>query len=312
MMHIHRCNKNHHVESWLKIFDNAVLVLIILSSITLAVDNPLDDPNSKMKIALTYIDIVFTILFLLEALIKIIAKGLIFSNLPIKPYLRDSWNILDAFVVVVSSVDLAYYWAGSDNANGALSALRSLRALRALRPLRVISRNESMRLIVKALLASLPSMANVMLVFALFLLIFGIIAVSFYQGMFWQCQDRWDTEVPIDMDMVDTKQDCLDLGGEWVNSKSNFDNVPNAMLTLFIMSSSESWIDIMRKALDARGPDLQPKINESPQMLWSFAYFVGFMIIGSQFFINLFAGVVIDNFNKVKEMEELGNQFVTA
>jgi len=35
------------------------------------------------------------------------------------------------------------------------------------------------------------------------------------------------------------------------------------------------------------------------------------MIIGSQFIINLFVGVVIDNFNTIKEKEELGNLFVT-
>jgi len=35
------------------------------------------------------------------------------------------------------------------------------------------------------------------------------------------------------------------------------------------------------------------------------------MIIGSQFIINLFVGVVIDNFNTIKEREELGNMFVT-
>jgi hypothetical protein len=35
------------------------------------------------------------------------------------------------------------------------------------------------------------------------------------------------------------------------------------------------------------------------------------MIVGSQFIINLFVGVVIDNFNTIKEREELGNMFVT-
>ena len=40
-------------------------------------------------------------------------------------------------------------------------------------------------------------------------------------------------------------------------------------------------------------------------------YFIAFMIVGSQFIINLFVGVVIDNFNTIKEKEELGNMFVT-
>lgn len=45
--------------------------------------------------------------------------------------------------------------------------------------------------------------------------------------------------------------------------------------------------------------------------MWLTIYFIAFMIVGSQFIINLFVGVVIDNFNTIKEKEELGNQFVT-
>ena len=40
-------------------------------------------------------------------------------------------------------------------------------------------------------------------------------------------------------------------------------------------------------------------------------YFVIFMIFGSQFILNLFVGVIMDNFNKIKEKEELGSLFVT-
>ena len=40
-------------------------------------------------------------------------------------------------------------------------------------------------------------------------------------------------------------------------------------------------------------------------------FFCAFMIVGSQFIINLFVGVVIDNFNTIKEREELGGLFVT-
>lgn len=40
-------------------------------------------------------------------------------------------------------------------------------------------------------------------------------------------------------------------------------------------------------------------------------YFVIFMIFGSQFILNLFVGVIMDNFNKIKDKEELGSLFVT-
>ena len=42
-------------------------------------------------------------------MIKIIAKGLLFNNMEIiNPYLRDSWNILDLFVVVAAIMDLVF------------------------------------------------------------------------------------------------------------------------------------------------------------------------------------------------------------
>jgi len=64
----------------------------------------------------------------------------------------------------------------------------------------------------------------------------------------------------------------------------------------------------MYNGIDSVGIGKQPKINESIMQIF---YFVAFMIIGSQFIINLFVGVVIDNFNTIKEKEELGNMFVT-
>ena len=40
-------------------------------------------------------------------------------------------------------------------------------------------------------------------------------------------------------------------------------------------------------------------------------FFCGYMIIGGLFIMNLFVGVVIDNFNKIKEENERGSAFVT-
>ena len=64
----------------------------------------------------------------------------------------------------------------------------------------------------------------------------------------------------------------------------------------------------MYSGIDNRGIGKQPKENSS---LFHIIYFIIFMIIGSQFIINLFVGVVIDNFNTIKEKEELDNMFVT-
>lgn len=108
-------------------FDRFTLVLIGISSIALALDNPLRDPDSRVSAVLDYAEVVLTVLFSLEMAFKVLAYG--FVCMP-GAYLRSSWNILDFLVVVVSVVQLT-----ADDAGG-LGGLRSLRALRALRPLR--------------------------------------------------------------------------------------------------------------------------------------------------------------------------------
>ena len=111
--------------------------------------------------------------------------------------------MLDFFVVTASMIDLYMLIMGFDQ--NSLQALKSLRALRALRPLRMISRNDGMRLVVNALLASLPSMTNVLLVCSLFILIFSIMGVNFFKGMYYQCHDRPWAEVEINMNDIITK-----------------------------------------------------------------------------------------------------------
>ena len=164
-----------------------------------------------------------------------------------------------------------------------------------------------MRLVVNALLASIPSMTNVLLVCTLFILIFSIMGVNYFKGMFFYCSDSMALE-PLNYDTILTKQDCLDQGGKWVNNHANFDNTVNAMSTLFQMMTTEGWVNVMENGIDSVGIDKQPKQNYN---VWLIFYFIAFMIIGSQFIINLFVGVVIDNFNTIKEKEELGNMFVT-
>ena len=57
------------------IFEKFILYIIIFSSIMLTIDNPLYDQQSQFMLILGYIDIGFTVIFSLEAAIKIIAKG---------------------------------------------------------------------------------------------------------------------------------------------------------------------------------------------------------------------------------------------
>jgi hypothetical protein len=108
---------------------------------------------------------------------------------------------------------------------------------------------------------------------------------------------------------VKTRSDCAELGGEWVNANSHFDNVFSAMLTLFQMMTKDEWIPVMNNGIDAVGIEKQP-IYKNNQYLS--LYFIAFMIIGSMLVVNLFIGVIIDNFNKIKESEEIGANWMVT
>jgi len=135
-----------------------------------------------------------------------------------------------------------------------------------------------MKLIVNALLASLPSMMNVTIVCALFLLIFAIVGVSFFKGTFGSC-GLDDEEL---LAQVVDRIDCEELGGTWNNPVENFDNAINGLMTLLEMMTTEGWIDVMNQGIDAVVPvnevEQQPIEHNTDAML---LYFIGYMIFGS-------------------------------
>ena len=97
-------------------------------------------------------------------------------------------------------------------------------------------------------------------------------------------------------------------GGKWTNAVQNFDNTFNAMFSLFQLMTTEGWIQMMYQGIDSVGINMQPKLNANYNTVF---YFIIYMIIGSQFSVNLFVGVIIDNFNMLKVKEELNNESVT-
>ena len=116
------------------------------------------------------VDIVMTILFTLEMILKMLAYGIVTTR---AAYLTKGWNILDFLIVGVSILSLVA------NGNAALKSLRALRTLRALRPLRMISRRPQLKLVVNALFAAIPNVFNVLIVCILFLMIFCFVIFCF-------------------------------------------------------------------------------------------------------------------------------------
>uniref|UniRef100_A0A674F690 Sodium channel protein n=1 Tax=Salmo trutta TaxID=8032 RepID=A0A674F690_SALTR len=152
--------------------------------------------------------------------------------------------------------------------------------------------------VINALLGAIPSIFNVLLVCLIFWLIFSIMGVNLFAGKYYHCINM-TTSDRFEVRDVANKTECLALTGtHWKNVKINFDNVGAGYLALLQVATFKGWMDIMYAAVDSRNLDDQPDYEVN---LYMYLYFVVFIIFGSFFTLNLFIGVIIDNFNQQKK-----------
>uniref|UniRef100_H0VCL0 Sodium channel protein n=1 Tax=Cavia porcellus TaxID=10141 RepID=H0VCL0_CAVPO len=271
-------------------FETFIVFMILLSSGALAFEDIYIEQRRVIRTILEYADKVFTYIFIMEMLLKWVAYGF-------KVYFTNAWCWLDFLIVDVSIISLVANWLGYSE----LGPIKSLRTLRALRPLRALSRFEGMRVVVNALLGAIPSIMNVLLVCLIFWLIFSIMGVNLFAGKFYYCMNTTTSE-RFDISEVNNKSECESLmhTGQvrWLNVKVNYDNVGLGYLSLLQVATFKGWMDIMYAAVDSREQEEQPQYEVN---LYMYLYFVIFIIFGSFFTLNLFIGVIIDNFNQQKK-----------
>nr|XP_035134084.2 sodium channel protein type 10 subunit alpha isoform X3 [Callithrix jacchus] len=281
-------------HSW---FESFIIFMILLSSGSLAFEDYYLDQKPTVKALLEYTDRVFTFIFVFEMLLKWVAYGF-------KKYFTNAWCWLDFLIVNISLTSLTAKILEYSE----VAPIKALRTLRALRPLRALSRFEGMRVVVDALVGAIPSIMNVLLVCLIFWLIFSIMGVNLFAGKFWRCINYTDGEFSlVPLSIVNNKTECEIQNSTrsffWVNVKVNFDNVAMGYLALLQVATFKGWMDIMYAAVDSREVNMQPKWEDNVYM---YLYFVIFIIFGGFFTLNLFVGVIIDNFNQQKK--KLGGQ----
>ncbi|MEE6489481.1 hypothetical protein FKM82_015587 [Ascaphus truei] len=277
-------------------FETFIIFMILLSSGALAFEDIYIEQRKNIKTVLEYADKVFTYVFILEMLLKWVAYG--FAK-----YFTNAWCWLDFLIVDISLISLIANALGYSE----LGAIKSLRTLRALRPLRALSRFEGMRVVVNAIMGAIPSIMNVLLVCLIFWLIFSIMGVNLFAGKYYHCVNT-TTGTMFHETKVNNESECymlinMNQSARWKNVKVNFDNVGAGYLALLQVATFKGWMEIMNAAVDSRSIHDQPKYEDN---LYMYLYFVIFIIFGSFFTLNLFIGVIIDNFNQQKK--KLGGQ----
>ncbi|XP_012272837.1 sodium channel protein para isoform X4 [Orussus abietinus] len=268
-----------------KYFETAVITMILLSSLALALEDVHLQQRPILQDILYYMDRIFTVIFFIEMLIKWLALGF-------KKYFTNAWCWLDFIIVMVSLINFVASLCGA----GGIQAFKTMRTLRALRPLRAMSRMQGMRVVVNALVQAIPSIFNVLLVCLIFWLIFAIMGVQLFAGKYYKCVDA--NKTTLSHEIIPDRNACIAENYTWENSPMNFDHVGKAYLCLFQVATFKGWIQIMNDAIDSRELHKQP-IRETN--IYMYLYFVFFIIFGSFFTLNLFIGVIIDNFNEQKK-----------
>uniref|UniRef100_A0A8C1PVR5 Voltage-dependent L-type calcium channel subunit alpha n=1 Tax=Cyprinus carpio TaxID=7962 RepID=A0A8C1PVR5_CYPCA len=279
---------HHHI------FTNLILVFIILSSISLAAEDPIRAHSFRNNV-LGYADYAFTSIFTVEILLKMTVHGAFLHQ---GSFCRNWFNLLDLLVVSVSLVSFFLH-------SSAISVVKILRVLRVLRPLRAINRAKGLKHVVQCVFVAIRTIGNIMIVTTLLQFMFACIGVQLFKGKFYRCTDE----------AKNTPEQCKGTfvvykDGDvshpmvreriWINSEFNFDNVLMGMMALFTVSTFEGWPALLYKAIDANAENHGPIYNYRVEIS---IFFIVYIIIIAFFMMNIFVGFVIITFREQGEAE---------
>ncbi|XP_062842556.1 calcium channel, voltage-dependent, L type, alpha 1S subunit, a [Trichomycterus rosablanca] len=275
-------------------FTNIILLFILLSSISLAAEDPID-PLSFRNQVLAYADYVFTSVFTAEIILKMTTYGAFLHK---GSFCRNSFNILDLIVVGVSLLSMGME-------SSAISVVKILRVLRVLRPLRAINRAKGLKHVVQCVFVAIKTIGNIVLVTMLLDFMFACIGVQLFRGKFYACTDPLKmTEAECRGAFIYHQEGALHemviKQRKWINSDLNFDNVLNGMLALFTASTFEGWPKLLYKAIDSNMEDVGPVYNNR---IGISIFFIVYLILIAFFMMNIFVGFVIVTFQEQGEQE---------
>uniref|UniRef100_A0A8C6VBR5 Voltage-dependent L-type calcium channel subunit alpha n=1 Tax=Naja naja TaxID=35670 RepID=A0A8C6VBR5_NAJNA len=255
-------------------FTNFILLFILLSSISLAAEDPIRADSFRNQ---------------MTAYGAFLHKG---------SFCRNSFNILDLLVVVVSLISMRLE-------SSTISVVKILRVLRVLRPLRAINRAKGLKHVVQCVFVAIKTIGNIVLVTFLLQFMFACIAVQLFKGKFYSCTDitkmtesecRGHFILYVDADPTQV----VEKERKWLHNEFHFDNVLSAMMSLFTVSTFEGWPQLLYKAIDTHTEDMGPIYNYRMGIA---IFFIIYLILIAFFMMNIFVGFIIVTFQEQGETE---------
>nr|XP_020846556.1 sodium channel protein type 2 subunit alpha-like [Phascolarctos cinereus] len=266
-------------------FEIIIIVFICLNMVTMMVET--DTQSAYTSNILYQINLVFIGLFAGECILKLIGLR--------QYYFTIGWNIFD-FVVVHLSIMVVLQPHLTDKYLLTYTQVQVIRLIRCGRVLNFIKGTNGIGLLIHALMLSLPTLLNIVLLFLLVMFIYAIIGMSHFAYV---------------------KKD------DGINDMFNFETFSNSMLCLFQITTFAGWDGLLEPILITGPPDCDPeKIHPgssvrgdcgSPSL--GILYFVSYIIISFLVLVNMFIVVILEICSVVTEenaqplSEEVFNNF---
>uniref|UniRef100_A0A3Q2VD08 Voltage-dependent N-type calcium channel subunit alpha n=1 Tax=Haplochromis burtoni TaxID=8153 RepID=A0A3Q2VD08_HAPBU len=239
-------------------FEYAIMTLIALNTVVLMMKfyGAPDVYESMLK----YLNIVFTGLFTLECILKIIAFN------PLN-YLKEPWNVFDFVTVIGSITDILCTEINKEKIN-----LSFLRLFRAARLIKLLRQGYTIRILLWTFVQSFKALPYVCLLIAMLFFIYAIIGMQVFGN--------------------------IELNEEnAINHHNNFQTFFQALTLLFRSATGEAWHEIMLACLSNRPCDkLSGTAGDECGSDFAYFYFVSFIFLCSFLMLNLFVAVIMDNF----------------
>uniref|UniRef100_A0A4W3K1Z2 Voltage-dependent L-type calcium channel subunit alpha n=1 Tax=Callorhinchus milii TaxID=7868 RepID=A0A4W3K1Z2_CALMI len=267
------------------IFTNLILFFILLSSISLAAEDPVHQYTHHLFLS----HLGCKKKNIMTAYGAFIHKG---------SFCRNYFNILDLVVVSVSLISFGMQ-------SSAIAVVKILRVLRVLRPLRAINRAKGLKHVVQCVFVALRTIGNIVIVTTLLQFMFACIGVQLFKGKLYSCTDgskQKESECKGQYILYkdgNVNQPIISHR-KWENSEFNFDDVPSAMMALFTVSTFEGWPQLLYRAIDSHTEDTGPIYNYRVEIS---IFFIIYIIVIAFFMMNIFVGFVIVTFQEQGEQE---------
>ena len=210
-------------------------------------------------------------------------------------YLRSAWNQLDFIIVTFGYLSYLNVNIGID--------LKTLRTFRILRPLRTVSAIDGLRMLIEALVTSLPLLVDILIILLFFFLILAIAGVQIWHGVLkGRClyKDSGfvdDTRCCGSHACIDS--DCVTYISNPNYGGTSFDDVFAGLLLVFQCVTLENWSITEQFVCDAYGPTCV-------------IYFSINTLIGAWFLMNFLLAVIKSRVSKTYETNQLLKKGITV